>query len=164
MKFDKKYKSTVIASIKKKYLNVVLYEVNQKKEQLTYQIKLSTLDTKKIIERELNKIDNLSVAVVETLSSTSTKIPRTFFTLVMVSLLGTGILIGLIAFTSPNNLIDKLSVSQLLVIQIVIALVIAIWIFLYDRKIQENIVDVLARLDLRINEINENVKDLDNDI
>ena len=153
-------KKTAIEAITKEYSKATINQIGKKDSELRYLIKLNTPDTKEIIETTLNKISDVSVIGIESEPNILFKLPRKFSTWLMVGLIIGWVTVSYIAFQIPNNFIDNFSNSQLLVLQISIALIISIWIFFYDKKIQEDIVDVLAKLDLRTSEINENVKEL----
>lgn len=151
-------------SIKNIYANAIFHEGSKKNKSSTFQIKISTSDSNDIIENNLNQISDVTVIIVESLPSTTSKFPRTFSTVLLIGLAIVWISFAIISFAISENVVDDFSNSQMMVIQITIALVISVWLFIYDKKTQENIVDILARLDLRTSEINENVKDLNNDV
>ncbi len=123
--------------------------------------KIKTYDTSKTTVKNLSEISGLSVVSVNSEFDMRIRIHKKYSTWLMIGLLIGWTAISYIAFSTSDNFIDSLSVSQLLVVQITIALVISIWIFLYDKRTQQDVIDVLATLDLRTSEINENVKDLD---
>lgn len=161
LKINETNKTTVLDSIKEQYSKSTITEFAKKGTKLLYLIKIATPDTKDIIQTNLDGITGVSVISVESELGTLSRIPKKFSTWLMVGLIIGWLIISSIAFTTEKNFINELSPSQLLVIQVTIALVISIWIFLYDKKTQQDVIDVLAKLDLKASEINENVKDLD---
>lgn len=154
----------MIDLVKNLYKNVEFNKVSKKDTIVIFQIKISSSDTKEMIETSLRAIQDLSVVGVEPMPSVISKMPRNLSTWIMFGSLTSLFIVSILTFTIPDNFIDNMSNSQLLMIQLIIAVIISVWIFFYDKKTQENIIDVLARLDLRTSEINENVKDLNNDV
>jgi len=161
IKISKENENTALNSIKNQYSKSISTQFGKKGDTSLYQVKTGTSDTKEIVETNLNGITGVSVVSVESEPGSLSHIPKKFSTWLMIGLIVSWLIFSFIAFTDENNFINALTPSQLLVIQITIAVVISIWIFLYDKKTQHDVVDVLAKLDLRTSEINENVKDLD---
>ena len=161
VKINESDKDTVLSSIREQYSKSIATQFGKKDTELRYMIKIPTSDTKEIVKTKLIGIAGVSVVSVESELGTLSRIPKKFSTWLMVGLIISWLIVSYIAFIIKDNFIDALTLSQLLVIQVTIALVISIWIFLYDKKTQQDVVDVLAKLDLRTSEINENVKDLD---
>lgn len=152
-------KSQALKNIKNMYSKSEIKQFQENDDDSTYLFKIITSDASEMIKYNLNKIADVTVISVVSDLGIISKLPK-FSTWLIVGLIVGLLIVSYIAFSSTDNFIDMLTPSQLLVIQIIIALVISIRIFLYDRKTQQEIINVLSTLDLRTSEINENVKDL----
>ena len=161
LKIPESNKADILESISKIYSKSKGSQFAHKSNELRYIFKITTSDTREIVKNNLTKIPDLSVVSVVSESNIVPKLPKKFSVWLMLGLLLGWIVISYIAFFVAENFIDTLTPSQLLVVQISIAFLISIWIFLYDKRTQQDVIDVLATLDLRTSEINENVKDLD---
>lgn len=154
-------KEEILNSIKNIYSKSDGKQFAHKGDILQYIFKINSSDTDEIIITKLEEISNLSVISVNLDLDIRSKIPKKYSSWLMFGLLFGWVSITYVAFFIPNNVIDTFTSSQLVVVQISIALVISIWIFIYDKRTQQDVIDVLATLDLRTSEINENIKDLD---
>lgn len=154
-------KIAILDSIKNTYSKSEGKQFTQKDDELRYIFKINTSDTPEITMYKLNELSGISVVSVDSELGIRSRLPKKYSIWLMIGLVIGWLIISYIAFFVSDNFIDTLTLSQLLVIQISIALVISIWIFLYDKRTQQDVIEVLATLDLRTSEINENVKDLD---
>ncbi|AFS83144.1 hypothetical protein [Candidatus Nitrosopumilus sediminis] len=139
-------KSTNSVSLKSTTYSKILY-------------KIPSYENKDVI---FSKIELLSGVIsiekqpLEKIRSTSTN-----YSTVLMAGLGIFMVSIIVAtFLIPENPIESLTKSQMLLIQVSIALAISIWIFFYDKKSQEDIVRVVSNINKTVNETNQTVKDL----
>lgn len=151
---------SVLLDLHKNFPKCIITSIGEKKSILRYLLQTKSDSTKDVLKHEITSIDGVEDAEIGWEKSKLSKFPKKLSTYIMIVLAVSWIIISFIAFTLPDNFIDQMSNSQLLMIEIFIVLAISVWIFLYDKKTQEYVIDVLADLDLATGEIRENVKDI----
>ncbi|BDQ31145.1 hypothetical protein NZNM25_01490 [Nitrosopumilus zosterae] len=161
IEINKTHEKETLEKISSLYSKSTNKRIDSKDSKIRYVLKVPTSDSKEILENNLQGINNLEIKMLESEPNVLVRLPRKISTWIMVGFFVVWIGISYVAFFISDNILDNLSNSQILVIQVSIALVISIWLFFYDKRTQEEIVDVLAKLDLRTSAMDENIKDLD---
>jgi len=153
-------KGTALARIHEELPNSSLTFVGSLKKSSKFLIKTRSGETNDVLKFNLEKIDGISNVEMKLVRKSLPKVPRNYSSILMIALMISWCIIFVYTFGFDSNPLNSLTNSQLLMIEITIATAISIWLFLYDRKSQQEISDVLANIDLLTNEINENVKDI----
>lgn len=132
-------------------------------EDTKFLIKTESDMTTEILKHQLENIDGISKVSVHHKTISWPNVPKGT-TILMIGIITLWIVISSSTFFVTNNPLEQLTNFQILVIQLSIGVAISIWLFFHDKKSQNEIVDVLARLDILTNEINQNVNDVAEEI
>jgi len=146
--------------IKEEFPNSQIIRIGKKDSISKFLIKLRSGKTKNVIKHEIEKIEGVSSVEIGSDQRLLPKFPRKFSTFLMAAFIITWVGVFYLTYLDDKKPLDSLTNSQLLFIEITIAVGISVWIFMYDRKSQQEIIDVLSNIDLATSEVRENVKDL----
>lgn len=110
------------------------------------------------LHSELLQIDGvLSVEITERKKYQRSSTNYSFF--LLIGLIVSWIVFSILSFLT--DFLDTISNAQSLVVEISFAIAVAFWLFRYDQKWQQDVVNVLLDIDILASEIREYVKDLD---
>lgn len=152
-------------------INPVQKKITELYPKTTYTLSLKSNNDSKVLFKipsyELNEVIILKIklmtGVLSIQNQPQDKIRSTSTNYSKVLMIGLGIFMASImiaTFLIPENPLENLTQSQMLLIQVSIALSISVWIFIYDKRSQEDIVKVISNINKTVNETNQTVKDL----
>lgn len=156
---QKESKDKVQKKIKRLYPKLTDSLSGQTANNLKFLFKITSYELTDVI---FSKIESISgVISIKKQPQEKTRSLSTNYSKVLVIGLGIFFVSILIAtFFIPNNPLETLTNAQILLIEVSIALAVSIWVFIYDRRSQEDIVKVISNINSTVNETNQYVKDL----
>lgn len=157
---NNKEKGAVLEKLHDAYPSSTISLASTQVKESKFLIKMQSEQIGEVLKHEIEQLKGINEVVIRPAIKQLPKFPRRYSTFLMI---GLGIFwpyIVISTFLIPNNPLETMTNSQLLVFEVSIALAISVWIFFYDKKSQQEIIDVLANITILTNDINQNVSDL----